>query len=180
MFPRTRVTFALAVTIVVLALFGYSNYRGHSGGGSPASRQPAATDASGQDLVGLGGSDVGANGAATTLVLAATSSTLRPPFTYTIQPGETLADIARRAKVALADLADANSILDTARVRAGQKIIIPSPTIPGVPTSRSGTTTTVPVATTFPDDPTTLPAAPAPATAPVPASAAPTTRHKSP
>src|SRR5205085_10091251 len=44
---------------------------------------------------------------------------------YTVKQGDTLALIARKLKVSKTDLADANYLRATARVTAGQKLMVP-------------------------------------------------------
>jgi membrane-bound lytic murein transglycosylase D len=44
---------------------------------------------------------------------------------YTVKKGETLPLVARKLKVAATDLAEANDLTPTARVTAGQKLIVP-------------------------------------------------------
>ncbi len=46
-------------------------------------------------------------------------------LTYTIQPGNTLAEIARASEVSLTDLALGNCIADVNRIVAGQKLLVP-------------------------------------------------------
>ena len=47
---------------------------------------------------------------------------------YTVKPGETLPAIARTLRVSRADLAEANDLRATARVAAGQKLLVPQGT----------------------------------------------------
>ena len=46
-------------------------------------------------------------------------------LTYTVQPGNTLAEIARAAAVSLTELAQGNCIADVNRIVAGQKLLVP-------------------------------------------------------
>ncbi len=46
-------------------------------------------------------------------------------LTYTVQPGNTLAEIARASEVSLTDLAQGNCIADVNRIVAGQKLLVP-------------------------------------------------------
>jgi peptidoglycan lytic transglycosylase D len=55
----------------------------------------------------------------------ATSADLATLKWYTARSGETLQTIARKQKVSRADLAEANGLAVTSRVRAGQELIIP-------------------------------------------------------
>lgn len=52
--------------------------------------------------------------------------TLRPGWVrYSVQPGDTLFSIARRARVSLSELQAANCILDPTRIYVGQGIVVP-------------------------------------------------------
>ncbi|MCE7949230.1 MAG: LysM peptidoglycan-binding domain-containing protein [Chloroflexi bacterium CFX4] len=75
---------------------------------------------------------------ATPFVIAAatgTPCTLRRDWTpYTVQVGETLFSIARRAGISLAELARANCISDPSRLSAGEVLYLPRPISPAPPT----------------------------------------------
>ena len=74
-----------------------------------------------------------------TVVAAAPS-----PQTYTVQPGDTLNEIASRFGVSATALAEANGITDVAKIRSGQVLVIPGTGT--VVTGTTGTPTAVAVA----------------------------------
>jgi LysM repeat protein len=94
----------------------------------------------GQVLVipGTGTAVTGTTGTVT--AVAATPS----PQTYTIQPGDTLNEIASRFGVSATALAEANGITDVAKIQSGQVLAIP--TAGTVVTGATGTPTAVAVA----------------------------------
>ena len=49
----------------------------------------------------------------------------RSSFTYTVQPGDTLCGIARKFKLTLKQLMDANSLREPIKLRTGQRLVIP-------------------------------------------------------
>lgn len=71
--------------------------------------------------------------------------------THIIQPGEKLGTIARKYQVTVNELAAANNITDPARIRAGQKLVIPGfkavGAKPAAPTSAPATVTATEAAT---------------------------------
>lgn len=56
---------------------------------------------------------------------------------YTVKRGDTLPGIARKLRVSRADLADANDLKATARLAAGQKLMIPGDALPTRSAARS-------------------------------------------
>lgn len=66
---------------------------------------------------------------------------------YTVQPGNTLAQIARAAGVSLDEVAQANCIADVNRIASGQQLRVPRPII--IPTATPGATP-APTATSAP------------------------------
>jgi LysM repeat protein len=72
--------------------------------------------------------------------------------TYSVKPGETLAGIARKFKVKTADLAQSNQLRTTAKLQAGQTLMIPRD-----PAATAALTTQ-----THADAPATLPASTTP------------------
>ena len=80
------------------------------------------------------------------LVVAATAST----GTYTLRRGDTLSKVARRLGVPMDALARANGIADVNKVRAGQKLVVPSPDAPGDRDAAAAAPATVPVSSSRP------------------------------
>jgi LysM repeat protein len=94
----------------------------------PASRTPSATATLAPTTAG-----------ATATVIAAADRT------YTIQPGETLSEIAARFDVSVNDLATANGITNPALIRAGQVLTIPSSSPAPAETGTTATPTWTPI-----------------------------------
>ena len=128
--PRVRLMAALGAVLVMLAVVSVFALQGQSGNGAPAQSPTAAST--------------------------------RPPFTpaqpgmhlYTVQPGDTLADIAARFSVSVDLLSAANGIDRDAALTVGQQLWIPpveaaytpSPT-PTVTITPSPTVTATPTST---------------------------------
>jgi len=118
--------------------------------GKPAAGAPVdlAAPAGGKNAAAKGG------GAKPTAAEAAVSAARASgeEVTHIIQPGEKLGTIARKYQVTVNELASANNITDPARIRAGQKLVIPGFKAVGAkPATAPATTTaatTEPAATT--------------------------------
>ena len=91
--------------------------------------------------------------------------------TYTVKEGDTLAGIASRFGVSLADLADANPSIDASKLSIGQVVKLPAASEPPA----AATATAPPAAS-----PTAAPATEAPATEAPPPTPAPTTNTPGP
>jgi LysM repeat protein len=74
------------------------------------------------------------------LALWVAAAAAAPSF-HEVQPGQRLGSIAKRYKVSLEALCEANGIRKTTRIRPGQRLIVPQP---GAPASRSPTSATKP------------------------------------
>ncbi len=59
---------------------------------------------------------------------------------YSVRKGESLATIARKLRVSRTDLAEANFLRTTAKVRPGQKLVVPRAPSPAMLARRDGTT----------------------------------------
>ena len=59
---------------------------------------------------------------------------------YAVRKGESLATIARKLRVSRTDLAEANFLRTTAKVRPGQKLVVPRAPSPAMLARRNGTT----------------------------------------
>ena len=86
-------------------------------------------------LVGIGGGgdgpDTGARSRSAsperTRESSSTSTTTRPPFTYVVEPGNTLTALALFFGVSKSDIIAANPNLDPDHLVEGQRLVIPSP-----------------------------------------------------
>jgi LysM repeat protein len=86
-------------------------------------------------LVGIGGGSDDRNEGTrsrrtrseTTRASSTTSTTTRPPFTYSVKPGNTLTALARFFGVSKSDIIAANPNLDPDHLVEGQSLVIPSP-----------------------------------------------------
>lgn len=63
----------------------------------------------------------------TTRASSTTSTTTRPPFTYSVKPGNTLTALALFFGVSKSDIIAANPNLDPDHLVEGQRLVIPSP-----------------------------------------------------
>jgi LysM repeat protein len=85
-------------------------------------------------LVGIGGGGGGGEGTKsrathleTTRASSTTSTTTRPPFTYSVKPGNTLTALAVFFGVSKSDIIAANPNLNPDHLVEGQTLVIPSP-----------------------------------------------------
>jgi LysM repeat protein len=86
-------------------------------------------------LVGIGGGSDDRNEGTgsrrtrseSTRASSTTSTTTRPPFTYSVKPGNTLTALARFFGVSKSDIIAANPNLDPDHLVEGQSLVIPSP-----------------------------------------------------
>ena len=61
------------------------------------------------------------------LLIVSTSVRAQSSPTHTIQPGETLSQIAEQYNIALAELMELNSITDPDAIVSGQILVLPAP-----------------------------------------------------
>jgi LysM repeat protein len=138
--PPRRLRFAVASTLLVLLVIVVDRWR---------------SDESGVQTAPVASVTVAATVTTTRPLSARTTVPTRQPVAYVIKLGEALSDIAARNGLSTRELALFNNIEDPNRVQAGDRIVIPPPSPstsrPPRPTGPT-TTTTLPVATTIPDD----------------------------
>jgi LysM repeat protein len=80
-----------------------------------------------------------------TITLTLTSTLTRTAVTYTIQPGDTLANISSRFEVPMAEIAEANNLTNPNAITAGQTLIIPQEVaVTAVPPSNTPEPTATP------------------------------------
>ncbi|HEY7025036.1 MAG TPA: LysM domain-containing protein [Candidatus Limnocylindrales bacterium] len=121
-----------AVVVLVLAVAGglftawvVANMKAVPGPVAGASATPAHVDASAQPTVSPGASVEPTDAPRRTPTPPPTAEVTLPPFTYVVQPGDHLVNIAGMFQVAVQDIIDLNGIKNPNRLQVGQELLIP-------------------------------------------------------
>jgi murein DD-endopeptidase MepM/ murein hydrolase activator NlpD len=127
----------------ILAANGYKGPRRLSPGQSLIIPHPAATAAA---------APVSAASVAVASIPASKSvaTVATPPSVHVVNPGETLASIARHNHISVAELAKANNLDASAKLKLGARLTVPSKTAAAAPAAPVGAVATAPAATTVP------------------------------